>query len=149
MTVGGDADDWDECDAFGRSDHAPETGFQGSALLGNFALHRARDSAIVDVDSPAQMDLDSGVQIVSPLPQPADSASPAPDSKLGTTPAAAAAAALVTASTPAPAIVDLGVDDADTADGWSCSTCTFKNKRRRKKCEMCGAPRPHDARSCA
>ena len=137
MTIGGDADDWDECDAFGRGDHGPETGFQGSALLGNFALHRARESAIIDVNSPTQMDLVSGVEIVSPLPQPLHSASPAPDSKPGTTPAATAKAALVAASTPAPALVDFDVDD-----GWACVKCTYRNKCRRKKCEICGAPRP-------
>ena len=146
MTIGGDADDWDECDAFGRSDHGPETGFQGSALLGNFALHRTSESAVVDVDSPAPMevDADSGIEIISPLPQPVPSVSPAPVSLVtpGTTPATAPAPT----STPLPPPVCAGANDVAVDDGWACEKCTFQNPRQKSKCEMCGAQRPRLSR---
>ena len=114
------ADDWNECDAFGSAEQGPETGFAGSALLGNFTPR----------DSPRGSGADASGEATS---APAASAPGSPR----------AACADASAAGDRMQMADDVIAAGPVAGGatWDCVACTFKNPISRRKCEMCRAVR--------
>lgn len=46
------------------------------------------------------------------------------------------------APAPAPTVVSVTIAPARNPNIWSCPACTFDNRARRKRCEICETPRP-------